>query len=40
LKAGDSVENFLYDFPGVTREQVQKVVEVAGMRLIEEVRTR
>ena len=30
LSAGDSLEAFLDDFPGVTREQVQAVVEVAG----------
>ena len=37
LSAGDSLETFLDDFPGVTREQVQAVVEVAGLHLLEEV---
>ena len=37
LSAGDSLEGFLDDFPGVTREQVQAVVEVAGLHLLEEV---
>ena len=40
LSAGDSMETFLDDFPGVTREQVQAVVEVAGLHLLEEVLTR
>jgi uncharacterized protein (DUF433 family) len=38
LSAGDSVEVFLADFPGVTREQVMSVLNVAGMHLLEEVR--
>jgi len=37
LSAGDSLETFLDDFPGVTREQVQAVVEIAGLHLLEEV---
>jgi len=40
LSAGDSLETFLDDFPGVTREQVQAVVEVAGWHLLEEVQNR
>jgi uncharacterized protein (DUF433 family) len=40
LSAGDSLETFLDDFPGVTREQVQAVVEVAGLHLLEEVLNR
>ena len=40
LSAGDSLETFLDDFPGVTREQVQAVVEVAGLHLLEEVQNR
>ena len=40
LSAGDSFEAFLDDFPGVTREQVQAVVEVAGLHLLEEVLNR
>jgi uncharacterized protein (DUF433 family) len=40
LKAGDSITTFLDDFPGVTQEQVQTVVEVAGLRLLEEVHGR
>ena len=38
LGAGDSVDVFLDDFPGVTREQVRAVLEVAGLHLLEEVR--
>ena len=40
LSAGDSLETFLDDFPGVSREQVQAVVEVAGLHLLEEVQNR
>jgi uncharacterized protein (DUF433 family) len=40
LSAGDSVETFLDDFPGVTREQVRTVLEVAGLHLLEEVQGR
>ncbi len=40
LSAGDSLETFLDDFPGVSREQVQGVVEVAGLHLLEEVQNR
>ena len=40
LSAGDSLETFLDDFPGVTGEQVQAVVEVAGLHLLEEVLNR
>jgi uncharacterized protein (DUF433 family) len=38
LSAGDSVEVFLDDFPGVTREQVRTVLKAAGSHLVEEVR--
>lgn len=37
LSAGDSVQVFLDDFPGVTREQVRTVLDAAGLRLLEEV---
>jgi len=40
LGAGDSLEIFLDDFPGVTREQVQAVVEMAGLHLLEKVQNR
>ena len=40
LSAGDSLETFLDDFPGVTREQVRAVLEVAGLHLLEEVQAR
>jgi len=40
LSAGDSLETFLDDFPGVTREQVQAVVELAGLHLLEDVPSR
>ena len=35
LSAGDSLEVFLDDFPGVTREQVRTVLDAAGWRLLE-----
>jgi uncharacterized protein (DUF433 family) len=38
LSAGDSMEVFLDDFPGVTREQVRAVLEMARLHLLEEVR--
>ena len=34
LSAGDSLETFLDDFPGVTREQFRVVLEAAGLRLV------
>jgi uncharacterized protein (DUF433 family) len=40
LSAGDPLETSLDDFPGVTREQVQAVLEVAGLHLVEEVKER
>jgi uncharacterized protein (DUF433 family) len=36
LSAGDSMDLFLEDFPGVTRDQVQTVLELAGIGLLEE----
>ena len=36
LSAGDSLETFLDDFPGVSREQVRSVLDVAGLHLLEE----
>lgn len=38
LKAGDSLEVFLDDFPGVTREQCEAVLEIAGTGLLQEAR--
>ena len=38
LVAGDSLETFLDDFPGVTRQQALAVLEVAGLHVLEEVR--
>jgi uncharacterized protein (DUF433 family) len=38
LSAGDSLETFLDDFPGVAREQVRAVLDMAGFHLLEEVR--
>jgi len=35
LAADDSVETFLADFPGVTREQVHTVLAAAGLHLLE-----
>lgn len=34
LRAGDSLEMFLDDFPGVTREQAQAVIDLAGHELL------
>jgi len=36
LHAGDSMETFLDDFPGVTREQAQGVIDLAGHQLLDE----
>lgn len=38
LHAGDSLDTFLGDFPGVTREQVQAVIDWAGRHFLAEVR--
>ena len=38
LHAGDPLETFLDDFPGVTREQAQGVIDLAGHHLLDEVR--
>jgi uncharacterized protein (DUF433 family) len=35
LEAGDSLEEFLEGFPGVTREQAVAVLELAKKRLLE-----
>jgi uncharacterized protein (DUF433 family) len=40
LSAGDSLETFLDDFPGVTREQVRAALQVAWLYLLEEVQGR
>ena len=40
LQAGDAIETFLDDFPDVTREQAEGVIDLAGRRLIAEVPTR
>ncbi len=37
MSAGDSLETFLDDFPGVTREQAQAVLEIAGLQLLQQV---
>ena len=37
LRAGDSLETCLDDFPGVTRDQVQTILELAGLRLLGDV---
>ena len=36
LHAGDSLETFLDDFPGVTREQIEAVIDLAGEQLLHE----
>ena len=38
LEAGDSLDIFLDDFPGVTREQAQAVIEIAGRHLLGELK--
>jgi uncharacterized protein (DUF433 family) len=40
LSAGDSLETFLDDFPGVTREQTRSVLEVAGRHLLDQISKR
>ena len=40
LHAGDSLETFLDDFPGVSREQAQGVIDLAGHQLLDEVHGR
>jgi uncharacterized protein (DUF433 family) len=39
LSSGDSLETFLDDFPGVTREQTKSVLESAGLHLLEDVQS-
>jgi len=34
LRAGDSLETFLDDFPGVTRQQAEAVIELAADELL------
>ncbi len=36
LLAGDSLEVFLEDFPGVARDQAQAVIDATGHRLLAE----
>jgi uncharacterized protein (DUF433 family) len=38
LKAGDGIEVFLDDFPGVTREQANAVLELAEEELLQRLR--
>jgi uncharacterized protein (DUF433 family) len=40
LHAGDSLETFLDDFPGVTREQAEAVIDLAARRLLDEAPSR
>lgn len=40
LHAGDSLDTFLDDFLGVTREQAQGVIDLAGHQLLDEVHGR
>jgi uncharacterized protein (DUF433 family) len=37
ISAGDSLDIFLDDFPGVTREQALELLETAGVHLLEEL---
>jgi uncharacterized protein (DUF433 family) len=37
LRAGDSLATFLDDFPGVTRQQAEAVVDLAGQRFLNQV---
>lgn len=39
LEAGDSLEAFLVDFPGVTREQAIAVLELSRSKLLDELVT-
>jgi uncharacterized protein (DUF433 family) len=36
LRAGDSLETFLEDFPGVEREQAQSVIDLAAKQVLDE----
>jgi uncharacterized protein (DUF433 family) len=38
LEGGDSLDDFLEGFPGVTREQAVAVLELAGQSLLENLR--
>lgn len=40
LQAGDSLSVFLEDFPGVTREQAQAIIDLAAQHLLAEVASR
>jgi uncharacterized protein (DUF433 family) len=40
LQAGDAIETFLNDFPGVTREQAVAVLEMSASQLISELEPR
>jgi uncharacterized protein (DUF433 family) len=40
LEAGDRLETFLEDFPGVTRDQAIAVLEISRSRLLDELVTR
>jgi uncharacterized protein (DUF433 family) len=40
LHAGDSLETFLDDFPGVTRQQAEAVIDLAAQHLLHEVQGR
>ena len=40
LHAGDSLDTFLDDFAGVTRQQAQSVIDLAGHQLLDEVHGR
>ena len=40
IRAGDSLEVFLDDFPGVTKEQTQVVLAAAEMHLLEDFKFR
>jgi len=37
LEAGDSMETFLNDFPGVTREQAVALLEISRSRVMDEL---
>ena len=37
LEAGDSLDDFLDDFPSVTREQAVKFIDLAGRQAVEAV---
>ena len=40
LEAGDTLETFLEDFPGVTREQAIALLEISRLRVLDDLTSR